>query len=149
MKIKETFLTPDYYNHFCCKCGDCRHTCCQGLTVNITQDELAKKVGKSRSHVTNIIGLLRLPKEVLVSLDLIWIYLLRFAATLIRTSMLRFALIFLANAECLWTTVGASCIQNAARKALVLHASISREAQDLIFPQESPQQMPVNVQLNY
>ena len=32
--------------------------------LNLTQDELAKKVGKSRSHVTNILGLLRLPKEV-------------------------------------------------------------------------------------
>lgn len=32
--------------------------------LNITQDELSKKVGKSRSHITNIIGLLRLPKEV-------------------------------------------------------------------------------------
>lgn len=30
----------------------------------ITQDELSYKVGKSRSHVTNILGLLRLPKEV-------------------------------------------------------------------------------------
>ncbi len=32
--------------------------------LGITQEELAKKVGKSRSHVTNIIGLLRLPQEV-------------------------------------------------------------------------------------
>ncbi len=32
--------------------------------LNLTQDELAKKVGKSRSHITNIIGLLRLPKEI-------------------------------------------------------------------------------------
>lgn len=32
--------------------------------LNITQDELAKKVSKSRSHITNIIGLLRLPDEV-------------------------------------------------------------------------------------
>ena len=32
--------------------------------LNLTQDELSKKVGKSRSHITNIIGLLRLPKEV-------------------------------------------------------------------------------------
>jgi len=31
---------------------------------NITQDELSTKVGKSRSHVTNILGLLRLPAEV-------------------------------------------------------------------------------------
>lgn len=32
--------------------------------MNLTQDELAKRIGKSRSHVTNIIGLLRLPKVV-------------------------------------------------------------------------------------
>ncbi len=32
--------------------------------LNLTQDDLAKRVGKSRSHVTNIIGLLRLPKVV-------------------------------------------------------------------------------------
>ena len=32
--------------------------------LSLTQDELAKKVGKSRSHVTNILGLLRLPKKV-------------------------------------------------------------------------------------
>lgn len=32
--------------------------------LELTQDELSKKVGKSRSHITNILGLLRLPKEV-------------------------------------------------------------------------------------
>ena len=32
--------------------------------LNLTQDELSKKVGKSRSHITNILGLLRLPVEV-------------------------------------------------------------------------------------
>ena len=32
--------------------------------LNLTQDELAKKVCKSRSHITNILGLLRLPNEV-------------------------------------------------------------------------------------
>ena len=31
---------------------------------NITQEELAIRVGKSRSHVTNILGLLKLPKSV-------------------------------------------------------------------------------------
>lgn len=30
----------------------------------ITQEDLAKKVGKSRSHITNMLGLLRLPREV-------------------------------------------------------------------------------------
>lgn len=32
--------------------------------LNLTQEELSKKVGKSRSHITNMIGLLRLPKSV-------------------------------------------------------------------------------------
>ena len=32
--------------------------------LNLTQEELSAKVGKSRSHITNILGLLRLPKEV-------------------------------------------------------------------------------------
>lgn len=32
--------------------------------LNLTQEELAKRVGKSRSHITNILGLLRLPLEV-------------------------------------------------------------------------------------
>ena len=33
-------------------------------SLNITQDELANRIGKSRSHVTNILGLLRLPEKV-------------------------------------------------------------------------------------
>lgn len=32
--------------------------------LGLTQDELSKRVGKSRSHITNIIGILRLPKEI-------------------------------------------------------------------------------------
>lgn len=32
--------------------------------LEITQEDLAKKIGKSRSHVTNMIGLLRLPDNV-------------------------------------------------------------------------------------
>ena len=32
--------------------------------LNITQDELAKRLGKSRSHVTNMLGLLKLPDNV-------------------------------------------------------------------------------------
>ena len=32
--------------------------------LNFTQDQLAKRIGKSRSHVTNILGILKLPKEV-------------------------------------------------------------------------------------
>ncbi len=33
-------------------------------SLDITQEELSKRIGKSRSHITNILGLLRLPKEV-------------------------------------------------------------------------------------
>lgn len=33
-------------------------------TLHLTQEELSKKVGKSRSHVTNMLGLLRLPDTV-------------------------------------------------------------------------------------
>lgn len=32
--------------------------------LELTQEELSKKVGKSRSYITNVLGLLRLPKEV-------------------------------------------------------------------------------------
>ena len=32
--------------------------------LHLTQEELAKKVSKSRSHITNMLGLLRLPEEV-------------------------------------------------------------------------------------
>ena len=32
--------------------------------LQITQEEVSKRVGKSRSHITNMLGLLRLPKEV-------------------------------------------------------------------------------------
>ena len=33
-------------------------------SLNITQDVLSQKIGKSRSHVTNMLGLLRLPSDI-------------------------------------------------------------------------------------
>ncbi len=33
-------------------------------SLNITQEELSKKIGKSRSYITNMLGLLRLPESV-------------------------------------------------------------------------------------
>ena len=33
-------------------------------TLGITQDELGKRIGKSRSHITNMIGLLKLPNDI-------------------------------------------------------------------------------------
>ena len=32
--------------------------------MKLTQEELAKRLGKSRSHITNMLGLLNLPEEV-------------------------------------------------------------------------------------
>ena len=32
--------------------------------MNLTQEELAKRLGKSRSHITNMLGLLNLPKNI-------------------------------------------------------------------------------------
>lgn len=37
--------------------------------LNLTQAELAKKVGKSRSHITNILSLLKLPSLVVAMID--------------------------------------------------------------------------------
>lgn len=33
-------------------------------TLSLTQEELAKRLGKSRSHITNMLGLLTLPKDI-------------------------------------------------------------------------------------
>lgn len=33
-------------------------------SLKVTQEELANKLGKSRSHITNMLGLLELPEEV-------------------------------------------------------------------------------------
>lgn len=39
MNITREFTVPSYYRKFCCKGGSCRHTCCEGLEVNITEEE--------------------------------------------------------------------------------------------------------------
>ena len=38
-------------------------------TTNMTQDEIAKKFGKSRSYITNILGLIKLPEEIKVLVE--------------------------------------------------------------------------------
>ncbi|WP_130837278.1 hypothetical protein [Lachnoclostridium sp. Marseille-P6806] len=39
------FTVPAYYKDFLCKGGRCRHTCCDGLAIAITQDEYFRLVG--------------------------------------------------------------------------------------------------------
>ena len=39
MRVDAKFAVPVYYPHFVCKGGACRHTCCEGLEVNMTEAE--------------------------------------------------------------------------------------------------------------
>ena len=34
-----SFLVPDFYKDFSCKCGDCRISCCEGWDISISQKE--------------------------------------------------------------------------------------------------------------
>lgn len=34
-------IIPDFYPHFCCKAGNCRHTCCKGWEIDIDDDTAA------------------------------------------------------------------------------------------------------------
>ena len=45
MKVSDSFLVPAYYTRFRCKGGSCRHTCCEGLAVNITMEEYYRLAG--------------------------------------------------------------------------------------------------------
>ncbi|WP_026506521.1 flagellin lysine-N-methylase [Butyrivibrio sp. MC2013] len=49
MKINEVFTVPYYYDEFACRCGDCRHTCCVGLDINISRDEYFRMMGMETS----------------------------------------------------------------------------------------------------
>jgi len=41
MKIK----VPDYYKDFSCKCGACRHSCCDGWRITISEEEYYRLIG--------------------------------------------------------------------------------------------------------
>jgi len=43
--VEKEFCRPSFYKKFSCKGGDCRHTCCKGLTINITEDEYFRLLG--------------------------------------------------------------------------------------------------------
>ncbi|MBR7183980.1 MAG: flagellin lysine-N-methylase [Clostridia bacterium] len=45
MKESHTFLVPDYFSHFSCKMGDCRHACCVGWPVSISMDNYFHLLG--------------------------------------------------------------------------------------------------------
>lgn len=41
MRIK----VPDYYKDFSCKCGECRHSCCDGWGITVSDEEYFKLIG--------------------------------------------------------------------------------------------------------
>ena len=46
IQLDENFTVPAYFPAFACKCGKCRHTCCQGLAIRISQEEYFRMVGE-------------------------------------------------------------------------------------------------------
>lgn len=38
-------LVPDYFEQFHCKCGDCRHPCCDGWGINVSRREYYRLLG--------------------------------------------------------------------------------------------------------
>jgi len=44
-KFTDAYKVPDYYKNFVCKCGECRHTCCQGWNITLNLDEYHRLIG--------------------------------------------------------------------------------------------------------
>ncbi len=39
------YIVPEFYQHFTCKCGECRHSCCEGWPVRISRQEYYRLLG--------------------------------------------------------------------------------------------------------
>lgn len=39
------YIIPEYYKHFSCKCGECRHSCCDGWPIRISMKEYYRLLG--------------------------------------------------------------------------------------------------------
>ncbi|MBQ9959348.1 MAG: flagellin lysine-N-methylase [Oscillospiraceae bacterium] len=50
MNREHTFLAPDFYLDFSCKCGDCRRSCCEGWNVGISQQNYFRILGMECSE---------------------------------------------------------------------------------------------------
>ncbi len=46
----KTYIVPEYYEHFKCKCRDCRHSCCDGWPVRISMKEYHQLLGTECSN---------------------------------------------------------------------------------------------------
>lgn len=49
MEITRTFLVPDYYPDFVCKCGECRSCCCGGWGIAVGMEEYFDLIGRDCS----------------------------------------------------------------------------------------------------
>ncbi len=49
MTAKNTYLMPEYYQKFVCKCGDCRCSCCSGWGIALSVDEYFRIIGSDCS----------------------------------------------------------------------------------------------------
>ncbi len=41
----KTYIAPEYYKRFSCKCGKCRNTCCGGWGISLTMSEYYRLIG--------------------------------------------------------------------------------------------------------
>lgn len=39
------YIVPEFYQYFTCKCGECRHSCCEGWPVRISRQEYYRLLG--------------------------------------------------------------------------------------------------------
>lgn len=63
------YIVPEYFKHFKCKCGDCRHSCCEGWPVRISMKEYYRLIGincskKLRSRLDCALKICPKPDEV-------------------------------------------------------------------------------------
>lgn len=49
-ECEQRWLEAGYYKDFSCKCGECRHTCCSGWKIAITEKEYFRLVGLNCSE---------------------------------------------------------------------------------------------------
>ena len=91
--------------------------------LRLTQDELAKKLGKSRSHITNMLGLLRLPLNV--------------------QDMVLYNILTMGHARVLSKLESHDQIEELANKVVTENLSVS-DLEELTIPNEFVRTSPVN-----
>ncbi len=50
MHDEPLWLEPDYFEDFCCKCGECRSCCCDGWDIAVSREEYFRLIGMECSE---------------------------------------------------------------------------------------------------